>query len=76
MGDEPYAFVPVASCAVRRLLRRGLAAAQPYLAVWSGRCGSWFENQPEGPSRRSAKGAGVGRPVPADLRRKSETLDW
>jgi hypothetical protein len=27
MGDEPYAFVPVTSCAVRRLLRRGLAAA-------------------------------------------------
>jgi len=32
--------------------------------------------QPEERSRRSAKNAEVGRPLPADLRGESETLDW
>jgi hypothetical protein len=36
---------------------------------------SWFEKQPEGRAGGSAKGSGEGRPVPADLRGESETLD-
>src|ERR1019366_3919428 len=49
--------------ASRRISRRGADVAR----------GS--NNSLKGPSRHSARGARLGRPVPADLRGESETLD-